>query len=125
MASTALPIYLALGFYGDQSRNTAGIYESLRWFAEGFLRPHSTCLKIWQILDTTATEVPTPLSATLVVLAFDSVKSLVGTLPIGVLAAFYIYATRIFEPISSAMHHYAQPLLSGLNRLRCLQVLAG
>ena len=82
-------------------------------------------MKIWQILDTSATEVPTPLSATLVVLAFDSVKSLVGTLPIGVLAAFYIYATRIFEPISSAMHHYAQPLLSGLNRLRCLQVLAG
>lgn len=58
----------------------------------------------------------------LLVLAFGSVKVLVGALTIGGLVAFYTYGTRVFEPVSSAMDLYArlQSVGASIGRVRDL-----
>ncbi len=61
----------------------------------------------------------------LVVLALGSVKVVAGTLTIGGLVAFYAYATRVFDPISSAMdlHARLQTVGASIRRVRELLVL--
>ena len=61
----------------------------------------------------------------LVALALGSVKVVGGTLTIGGLVAFYAYATRVFDPISSAMDLYArlQTVGASIRRVRELLVL--
>ncbi|WP_420236915.1 ABC transporter ATP-binding protein [Telmatobacter bradus] len=64
-------------------------------------------------------------AAILVVLALGSAKVVAGTLTIGGLVAFYAYATRVFDPISSAMDLYArlQTVGASIRRVRELLVL--
>jgi ABC-type multidrug transport system fused ATPase/permease subunit len=63
-------------------------------------------------------------AAILVVLAFGSTKVLAGALTIGGLVAFYTYATRVFDPISSAMDLYARLQSVGASIRRVRELLA-